>query len=97
VLPFLQPNTFAMKKDLVLINRLKSLECTELIKMMEDDYYREMIGCHSSEANEKIMNLIDETLEVEIVASSKDVERYDLAVICRDYRVSLADRIILDI
>jgi len=85
-----------MKKDLVLINRLKSLECTELIKMMEDDYYREMIGCRREEANEKIMNLIDETLAVEVVAASPIVERYDLAILCRDYRVSLADRIILE-
>ena len=84
-----------MNKDKILINNLKSLECDELIKIIEDDYYREMIGCSREQANEKIMNLIDETLEIEIVAASPDVERYDLAILCRDYRVSLADRIIL--
>lgn len=86
-----------MNKEAILIDNLKSIECVELIKIMEDDYYREMIGCSKEEANERIMNMIDETLEVEQVASSTDVERYDLAIICRDWRVSLADRIILDI
>jgi hypothetical protein len=84
------------KKDLVLINKLKSLECVDLINMMENDYYREMVGCRIEDANEKLMNLIDDTLEIEIVAASTDVERYDLAIICRDHRVSLADRIIWD-
>ena len=86
-----------MKTDKTLMHKLLHMECKDLITMIEEDYYRTMIACKVEEVNTKLLDLIDDALNIELHAVHIDVERYDIGVILRDYRVSLADRIILDI
>jgi len=75
---------------------LHEMETYDLARVIEDDYYRIMIGCPKEEANQRILDLIDDVLIVETFCASPDIERYDLAIICRDKRVKLADNIILN-
>lgn len=80
-----------------LISNLKVLEATELKRIIEEDYYRAMIACRKEDTNKLILDMIDELLEIEGIASSLTLERYDLAIICRDHRVTLADQIVLSV
>lgn len=78
-----------------LISNLRVLETDELKRIIEEDYYRQMLNCSKENTNSVIMNLIDELLEVEQTAANPTLERYDIAIICRDKRVELADQIAL--
>jgi len=80
-------------KEKTLMANLHSMESHELTRIIDEDYYRQMAACHVDQVSNIIGNMIDEILEVEAVCAK--IERYDLAVICRDKRVSIADQIAL--
>ena len=85
-----------MKDNKLLIAQLHSMECYELVRIIDEDYYRQMIACKADTdaVSQVILDLIDEILDVEAVCAK--IERYDLAIICRDKRVNIADQICLN-
>ena len=73
---------------------LMAMECHELVTILETDYYRQMIAARPTDEQKVIFDLIDDILVTEKICAK--IERYDLAIICRDRRVQLADHIALE-
>jgi hypothetical protein len=63
------------------IEALKGMESYELIKIIDEDYYRVMIACSPEEMNDGIDKIITELVTVQEGCGL--AERYDLAIVCR--------------
>jgi len=83
-----------MKDNKTLMAQLQGMECHMLVRIIDEDYYKQMAACTVGQVNNIISDLIDEILEIEAAAAK--IERYDLAIICRDKRVTIADQIALN-
>jgi hypothetical protein len=77
-----------MKKKEDLIDVLEGIESPELIRIIDEDYYRSMIACKPADTTNVIDGLITELVNVQ--EGCAKAERYDLAIICRTKLTELA-------
>ena len=73
------------------VEALQGMETHQLIRIIDEDYYRTMIHCASEEMNDGIDRLITELVDVQEGCGL--AERYDLAIVCRKKLSELAMQI----
>lgn len=80
------------KEDL--IDVLAGMETPELIRIIDEDYYRSMIACQPADHCTTIDKLVTELITVQDGCAK--AERYDLAIICRTKLSQLAEQMKLE-
>ena len=80
------------KEDL--IDVLAGMESPELIRIIDEDYYRSMIACKPADHCTVLDGLVTELVNVQ--EGCAKAERYDLAIICRSKLTQLAERMKLE-
>jgi hypothetical protein len=73
------------------IAALAGMTTAELINIIDEDYYRSMIGCTEDNADSVIDSLVTELVSIQEGCAL--AERYDLAIACRGRLTALAMQI----
>lgn len=90
---------FAKDITPLLVQQTRELECVDLISMLDArySYLMHLANTEHHMTHERaIKDLIDEIIDIEQLTINLKVERYDLAIICRDYRITVADEIAIE-
>jgi len=70
------------------IEALQGMETHELCRIIDEDYYRSMIGCKPDEVSSIVDRLVTELVDVQMGCAL--AERYDLAIACKGRLTALA-------